>query len=253
MRVLTSVVRQLVGLILMAIATVGFAVACLLLLPSRVARIKVCNFFGHVMGRTILWLTGTRIVGDPKPAMNAAMPAIYISNHTSPVDIFLGIWLSPFGTCGVAKKEVVYYPFFGQLYLISGHLRIDRGNRDRAIDALRSTGELVRKHRLGIWIWPEGTRSKNGRLLPFKKGFAHMALATGLPVVPVIVTGAHRVWKKGSFLIEPGVVEVRVLPAIDTSAWTAETLDAHVAEVARIVGDALPEDQRAEPVSAAAK
>lgn len=246
MRILTSAVRQLVGVVLMAVGAVAFTIVCLLLLPWRTARIKLCNLFGHVMGRTILLLTGARIVGDPKPAMNQAMPAIYISNHTSPVDIFLGIWLTPFGTCGVAKKEVVYYPFFGQLYLISGHLRIDRGNRERAIEGLRSTADLVRRHGLGIWIWPEGTRSKSGRLLPFKKGFAHLAITTGLPVVPVIVTGAHRVWRKNSFVIEPGEVTVRVLPAIDTSAWTAESLDDHVAEVHRIVNEALPEDQRAE-------
>jgi 1-acyl-sn-glycerol-3-phosphate acyltransferase len=253
MALVTSTVRQLVGLVIMVVAVAIFAVLCTLLLPWRTVRIRTCNVFGHLVGRAILAVTGTRVLGNPKPEMNASMPAIYVSNHTSPIDIFLGIWLSPVGVCGVAKKEVVWYPFFGQLYLISGHLRIDRGNRGRAIEALRNIADLVRENGLGIWIWPEGTRSRDGRLRAFKKGFAHLALATGLPVVPVVVTGAHRIWRKNSFLIHPGEVVVKVLPAVDTSGWTLETLDTHVAEVHRLVNDALPPDQQCDQLAVAAK
>ncbi len=252
MRVLSSLVRQGFGLLAMAIVAPLFAVGCLLL-PPRTWRIRFCNFFGHVMGRFVVWITGCTVVGDPVPAMNAAMPAIYISNHTSPLDIFLGIWLSPYGTCGVAKKEVVYYPFFGQLYLLSGHLRIDRGNRNRAVEAMRGIAEIVRAKRLGIWIWPEGTRSRDGRLRGFKKGFAHLALATGLPVVPVVVGGAHNIWLKGSLILNPGPVTVTVLPAVDTTSWKLETIDEHIAHVHQLVNDALPEAQRTDPLAAAAK
>ncbi len=252
MRVLSSLVRQGIGLLGMAIVAPLFAVGCLFL-PPRSWRIRFCNFFGHVMGRFVVWITGCTVAGDPALAMNAAMPAIYISNHTSPLDIFLGIWLSPYGTCGVAKKEVVYYPFFGQLYLLSGHLRIDRGNRERAVEAMREIAEIVGSKRLGIWIWPEGTRSRDGRLRAFKKGFAHMALATGLPVVPVVIGGAHRIWRKNSLMLHPGPVTVTVLPAIDTKNWTLETIDDHIAFVHHIVNDALPEEQRTDPLAVAAK
>jgi 1-acyl-sn-glycerol-3-phosphate acyltransferase len=253
MRLLSSLARYVAGLAVMGLGVVVFAAGCLLLLPWRVARIKLCNHFGHFMGRAILWITGTTVLGDPKPALNAAMPAIYVSNHTSPIDIFLGIWLAPLGCCGVAKKEVVFYPFFGQLFLISGHLRIDRKNRGSAIEALAATAKLVKDNALGVWIWPEGTRSADGRLRPLKKGFAHMALATGLPVVPVVVTGAHRIWKKNGFLLDPGAVSVRVLDPIATTGWSADTLDDHIAEVHRAINAALPSDQQSEPAALAAK
>ncbi|MBM4365626.1 MAG: 1-acyl-sn-glycerol-3-phosphate acyltransferase [Deltaproteobacteria bacterium] len=253
MRIVDSCLRYAVGLLLMAIAVVVFAVGCTLLLPWRVARIRLCNHFGHLVGRSILAVTGTRIVGDPKPAAKALGPAIYVSNHTSPLDIFIGIWLAPLGTCGVAKKEVVYYPFFGQLYLVSGHLRIDRKDRGSAIEALRDTARLVRDNGLGIWIWPEGTRSADGRLRRFKKGFAHLALATGLPVVPIAVEGAHQIWKKNSFLLHPGEVRVTVLPPIPTTGWKLDTLDEHIATVQQALNDALPAGQQAEIVPAAAK
>ncbi len=253
MALLSSAVRQLLGLLIMVVAVAIFAVLCTLLLPWRTLRIRVCNVFGHIVGRSILAVTGTTVTGGAKPEMDRSMPAIYVSNHTSPIDIFLGIWLSPIGVCGVAKKEVAYYPFFGQLYVMSGHLRIDRSNRGSAIAALANMAELVRENGLGLWIWPEGTRSKDGRLRSFKKGFVHLALATGLPVVPVVVSGAHRIWRKNSFLIHPGEVNVKVLPAIDTSLWTLDTLELHVAEVHRVVNEALPPEQRGEELAVAAK
>lgn len=253
MRLLDSSLRYALGLTVMAAAVLVFALGCTLLLPWRAARIRLCNHFGHMVGRSILAVTGTRVLGNPKPAADAAGPAIFVSNHTSPLDIFLGIWLAPTGTCGVAKREVVYYPFFGQLYLVSGHLRIDRKDRRSAIDALSEVAALVKQHALGIWIWPEGTRSADGRLRNFKKGFAHLAIATGLPVVPVAVVGAHRIWRKNSFLLHPGEVEVTVLPAIPTADWTLDTLDLHVAEVHRALNAALPVEQQGDEHAAAAK
>lgn len=250
MVLVTSSLRQLAGLVLMMVSTAIFVVLCVILLPSRYARIRVCNLFGHLVGRATLWICGTTVTGDGPTQMQARFPAIYVSNHTSPLDIFLGIWLSPFGTCGVAKKEVVYYPFFGQLYWVSGHLRVDRGNHEKAVRAMADTAQLMKKHTLGVWIWPEGTRARDGRLLAFKKGFAHLALASGLPVVPVVVTGAHRGWEKGSFLIRPCTVHIQVLDPIPTTEWRAETLDQHIAEVRNTFLAHLPADQR--PVEAPA-
>jgi 1-acyl-sn-glycerol-3-phosphate acyltransferase len=66
----------------------------------------------------------------------------------------LGIWLSPSGTCGVGKKEVIWYPFFGQFFWLAGHLTIDRNNRGSAIEALKGLATLVAKHGLSIFVWP---------------------------------------------------------------------------------------------------
>ena len=90
----------------------------------------------------------------------------------------------------------------------------------------------------------EGTRSRDGRMLPFKKGIWHLAVQTGLPVVPVVVSGAHRAWTKGSMALQPTDVEVRVLPAIDTSGWGARDRDEVVAELQDLFVQALPADQR---------
>ena len=243
MNTLFSLLRLGIGLVYMAIAVLIFAALCTILLPWRSARIRVCNIFGHITGRFILWLAGATVHGADLAKLQAVYPAIYVSNHTSALDIFLGIWLGPVGVCGVAKKEVVWYPFFGQLYALSGHLLIDRQNRENAIAALKRAAEDVKRYHLAIWMWPEGTRARDGRLQPFKKGFAHLALATGLPVVPIVVSGAHRAWQKNSMHIHPTDIRVQVMDPIPTTGWSNETLERNIEEVHAVFASALPPDQ----------
>ncbi|MFO0597906.1 MAG: lysophospholipid acyltransferase family protein [Myxococcaceae bacterium] len=244
---LGSLLRFLLGFVVMAVCSTILIIAALLLLPFRIARIKICNFYGKVVGRTITWFAGVTPNVSNKDRIDAAMPAIYVSNHTSALDAFVGIWLCPYGACGVFKKEIVRVPFFGWLAYLSGHLLLDRFNKDRAVELLKDTAVFVKKNRLGIWILPEGTRSRDGRLLPFKKGFVHLAIATGFPVVPVILHGAHRNWEKGTFRFNPMTVDIEVLPAIDTSSWKEETAGAHANEVHDLFAKMLRDDQKPAP------
>jgi 1-acyl-sn-glycerol-3-phosphate acyltransferase len=246
-----SLFRFLVGFLLMAVCSTVLIPLLILLLPFRVARIKVCNFYGKVVGRSITALAGVTPVVQHRERLDASMPAIYVSNHTSALDMFVGIWLCPYGGCGVLKKEVARIPFFGQFALLSGHLLIDRANKERAVEALKDTAALVKKNRLGIWILPEGTRSKDGHLLPFKKGFVHLAIASGIPVVPVILHGAHKNWEKGTFRFVPMTIDIEVLPPIDTSKWTEETAAEHADAVHAIFAEKLRDDQK--PLPAVAK
>ncbi len=239
-----SAVRLALGLAFMAVAVAVQVVVLLVLLPSRNLRIRSCNYWGKVVGRVEMWISGCPLTLVARGRLDDAHPAIYISNHTSPVDAFLAMFLSPVGTVGVVKKEIIYYPFFGQMYLLSGHLRIDRSNREAAIRSMAELAEIVRRYDLSMFIWPEGTRARDGRLLPFKKGVVHMAIATGRPIVPIVVSGAHRAWEKGGLKIAPAPIQVEVLPAIDTSSWSRETVDQHVYALWDTYRRALPPDQQ---------
>ena len=177
----------------------------------------------------------------------ASMPAIYVGNHTSTLDAFISIWLWPYGACGVFKKEAARIPFFGQLLLLSGHLLLDRKNHANAIDAMKDMAQLMKKYRLGIWMMPEGTRSKDGRVGKFKTGFVHMAIATGLPIVPVAIHRAHHNWPMGALNYRSMELEIDILPAIDTTGWKEETSAAHADYVRDVLSAALKEDQRHVP------
>lgn len=251
MRTLISAIRLFFGFVYMAVTTTAFIVVALLLLPFRVVRVKACNWYGHITGRGVTWFAGLRPKVRHHERLAGCNPAIFVMNHTSTVDAFLGIWLCPIGACGVFKKEIVRVPFYGQLAWLSGHLLLDRFNKDKAVETLRDAAAFVRSNRLGIWIMPEGTRSKDGRLLPFKKGFVHLAIATGFPVVPVVIHGAHKNWVKGEFFsFTPMDLDVEVLEPIDTSTWREETAGEHAQAVHDLFAARLPEDMQPAPAVA---
>jgi len=225
----------------------------LALLPSRRSRIRACNYWGKVIGRFFMHLSGSPLTIDGTEHLDRDRPAIYVSNHSSVVDIFLAIWLSPVGTVGIAKKEIALYPIFGQLYLLSGHLLIDRGHSKRAVASLRNLADYVRRHKLSIFLWPEGTRSRSGRLQPFKKGVVHLAIQTGLPVVPIVVRGAHRSWSKDTYTVRPTPIEVRVLAPVATDKWTEDNIDEALEELRGRFLANLPDEQQplsSEPAAA---
>ena len=234
--------RKKVGLISFTLRfTLGFVwlgfwsllCMCLMILalPFRTLRVRLGNFCGKMIGPVVSWLVGAKITNPDSKKLNSSKPAIFVTNHTSALDIFIGMALCPYGGCGVGKKEILRIPFFGLAYWLAGHLLIDRGNNAKAVASMKKLSDFVKAKGLSIWIWPEGTRSLDGKLIPFKKGFVHLALATGLPVVPVIIHGAHKVWPTKTMQFYPGEVKVEVLDPIKTDNWTKETIDEHIEEV----------------------
>ena len=211
----------------------------ILALPFRTLRVRIGNFCGKIIGPVVSWLVGAKIINPDSKKLNASAPAIFVTNHTSALDVFIGMALCPYGGCGVGKKEILKIPFFGQAYWLAGHLLIDRSNNAKAIASMAKLSDFVKSKNLSIWIWPEGTRSMDGKLLPFKKGFVHLALETGLPVVPVMLHGAHEVWPAKTMQFYPGNVEVEVLDPIETDKWSKDTVDNHVEHVKSIMAKSL--------------
>ncbi len=245
-RVSLLITAGLLWLLLVMVVTIPLLIV---LLPFRRTRIVLTNHVGTLIGRPLMWLSGCPVQVEGREHTRGGS-SIIVGNHTSILDAFSSIWLVPPGTVGIAKKEIVYYPFYGQMWFLSGHLLIDRSSRESSVGALKHLAGYMRRKRLSVLLWPEGTRSRDGRLQAFKKGFAHIALQTRLPIVPMVITGAHKAWEKGRLGFNPVPIKIRFLPAIDTSQWTIETLEQHIAEVRQAFIDALPAEQKPLPASA---
>ncbi len=250
--------RMLISFALMGLISMGILLATIFMIPWRLRRIRLGNLYGKLVGSTIFRLAGIRPVitdstglpGGPmegKQRIDTMGPGLVVCNHTSTIDMWIGMWLNPYGGCGVAKKEILKIPFFGVIYWLTGHLLLDRSNLQKSIKSMAEIGEFVRAHNLGIWMWPEGSRSRDGRLKPFKKGFVHMAIATGLPVIPIISHNADLMWPGGSFKVRPGPLDMEVLPPIDTSEWRVETAAEHAKEVRTVIRAALSARQQGDP------
>lgn len=236
---LSFLIRFSIGFVWLGFWSLTCMCLMILALPFRTLRVRIGNFCGKMIGPVVSWLIGAKIINPDSEKLNSSKPAIFVSNHASALDVFIGMALCPYGGCGVGKKEILKIPFFGLAYWLAGHLLIDRGNNAKAVASMKKLSDFVKAKGLSIWIWPEGTRSLDGKLIPFKKGFVHLALATGLPVVPVIVHGAHKVWPAKTMQFYPGEVKIEVLDPIKTDDWNRETVDKHVEEVRNFMAKAL--------------
>ncbi|WP_293389332.1 HAD-IB family hydrolase [Nevskia sp.] len=165
-------------------------------------------------------------------------PAVFLFNHQSPLDLVIGVQLMRRDATGVVKAEMGQMLGWGQFARFMDLALVDRADPDKAKAALAPAVEKL-KAGLSLGICPEGTRSYSPRLGRFKKGAFHLALQAQVPIVPVVMRNVGDVMHRDSAWMRPGVVEICVLPAVDTTDWTRETLDQHVDEVRQQFVDTL--------------
>ena len=188
-----------------------------------------------------VWLSGvrTRIVGaehlDPK------QPYIFMSNHVSNIDPPIIVPLLGRRMSILAKKELFDIPVLGTALKLANLVPVDRRNRDAAIDSVHRAVEVL-KSGLSILVYPEGTRTQDGKLRQFKKGPFHMAMESGVPVVPLTIVGAYEIWPKGEFAIHPATATLVVHKPIDPKDFTDR--DQLMTAVRASIESGLPEKYR---------
>ncbi|MGH7563028.1 MAG: lysophospholipid acyltransferase family protein [Gemmatimonadota bacterium] len=174
--------------------------------------------------------------------VQAGASYIVMANHRSMYDIPALHYLLGRGRDlrWVGKRELIRVPVFGWAYGISRHVAIDRENRERAVRALKraaaeSSGGVT------FVVMPEGTRSRDRTLLPFKKGGFHLAIDTGLPILPVGIVGSERLMPKGTWWILPGAIHVGVRPPVEVAGQSKERLEELVERVRAEIRGVLPD------------
>ena len=140
---------------------------------------------------------------------------VFVSNHQSIYDIPILFWSIPFQLRIIAKESLGRFPFLGWHLRRTGHMLVDRSRPDRS--AIFRWASSLTSRGLSLIVFPEGTRSRDGRVRRFKGGSFYLALEAGLPVVPLSVTGSRHVMLKGRLATYPGHVTLTVHPPIDTS------------------------------------
>jgi 1-acyl-sn-glycerol-3-phosphate acyltransferase len=165
---------------------------------------------------------------------------LVMSNHQSHYDVPVLFYVLGGTLRMVAKIELFTFPFFGRAMLEAGFIAIDRKSRDKAMESLREAKERM-NNGVNVWIAPEGTRSPDGRLLPFKKGGFHLALDVGVPVLPVTVQGTRQALPRGASRSRRGAhVRVTIHPAIDLTPYqNPNGVDALMADVRARIESAL--------------
>lgn len=191
-----------------------------------------CSFFSrtgnsvHLVarfwGKTILWVSGIRVTAIGLDRISGITSCIFMSNHQSNFDIPVLLSHLPKQFRWLAKAELFKIPIFGRGMSGAGYISIDRSDRISAFKSLARAAETIRNG-TSVMIFPEGTRSKDGRLLPYKKGGFVMAVDAQVPIVPIVIEGTHEIMPKGRLLIRPRQVTVTFCEKIDTRGFSRET------------------------------
>ena len=168
---------------------------------------------------------------------------LFAANHTSSADAPAVVGAIPRRVAILLKESLFRWPIVGQAFRSAHFIPVDRGARDSAIASIERAAEALRAGQ-SFLIYPEGTRSPNGRLQEFKKGAVVMAIRAGVPIVPMVCSGAHRVMGKRSLVIRPGEIVVEFLEPVDASKYTLEDRDDLNQRVHDLMAAALPPDQR---------
>ena len=159
----------------------------------------------------------------------------FLSNHLSNFDVPLLFRAIPTPIRYLAKKELYRIPVFAQALRVAGIVKIDRGAGVTSYAAINEGVARAKENGYSLIVFPEGTRSRDGDLHPFKKGAFRMAISTGLPVVPVTVNGTWQVWPPGSKLFYKGDAGVVIHEPVETTGMTPDDIDALRSKVHTII------------------
>jgi len=168
---------------------------------------------------------------------------VFAANHISNVDPLAFVPAIPRRVSLLVKNELFRVPILSAAMRLAKFVPVERGDPEAAAASVDIAVALL-KQGLSFAVYPEGTRSPDGRLRPFKKGAFVMAIQAGVPVVPVSIAGAQHLMRKGDRAIHPGEVVVRFGPPVDASAYTMERRADLLARVESLVAAGLPPDQQ---------
>lgn len=198
------------------ISTMVFATASVALsfldssgrIPAAVAR---------AWAKFLLLASGVQVTVEGLENIDPNGSYIFMSNHTSYIDtpVVLANISAQFRF--LAKRGLFQIPFLGTHLSRAGHIPVPREDPRAAVKTLQLAGDTVQKKRISLLVFPEGGRSHDGVLTPFKEGGAYIAIRAGVPVVPLVLIGGTKILPYGAGIVKSGSVTMRILPPIETS------------------------------------
>ncbi len=200
--------------------SVGVLVAALLGVKRRPGGGGVYDWGTNDWSRQLLRAAGTPVRVEGIERIPAG-PVVYASNHSSMFDIWALAATLPGSVRMVAKQELARIPLLGRAMVTAGHLTIDRAHPARALEAYQRAAEVIRGGTSAL-LFPEGTRSRTGALLPFKNAPFGLAIAAQVPVVPLYVRNTFEILPKGRFLLRPRPIRITIGEPISTVGMTVE-------------------------------
>ena len=209
-------------LVVIAVIVTAFMSTCAFLFPIISPGENKVHKIANLWARMLLWLTSTRVevIGRENVLMNK--PQIFMANHQSDFDILIVLAHIPGQFRWIAKKELFKIPIFGKAMRNAGYIEIDRQNHEKALKSLDEAAQKIREGK-SVVTFPEGTRSRDGKIRPFKQGMFHLAIRSGVPIVPISIIGTSEIMPKRTLKVRPGRISMVIDRPVDVSGYTLDT------------------------------
>jgi len=202
--------------------------------PVYWAGVKGVMFFVRAVGVRV------RVLGLERIPVGVCL---FVANHTSSADAPAVVGAIPRRVALILKESLFKFPIVGQAFSSAHFVPVNRSAHDSAVASVEKATEILRAGQ-SFLIYPEGTRSPDGRLQRFKKGAVVMAINAGVPIVPMVCSGAHRIMEKRSLVIHPGEIVVEFLDPIESSGYSLEQRDELNEKIRAAMAARLPPAQR---------
>jgi 1-acyl-sn-glycerol-3-phosphate acyltransferase len=161
-----------------------------------------------IFSAPVLVISGIKVKITGKENVIPKTPYVFVSNHRSLFDIPVLQRYVPNDFSFVFKKEIARVPLFGWQMQLGPHIIIDRQNPSKAMKSIEKAKKMLMHKKISVLLFPEGTRSKTGEMLPFKRGAFHLSTQVGFPIIPVSISGTENLFQKKPFKINPGNVKL---------------------------------------------
>lgn len=198
---------------------------------------KIYQYWARWWSWTLLKAAGIEVVVETTEGARTVPEAIFMANHTSAADIVVIFVALSRDVRFVAKRGLFWIPFLGWSMWLAGFIPVDRERKDKGREAFDRIGKSLKKG-VSILVFPEGTRSRNGKLGVFKKAGFLLAMRSGMPIVPVGITGARAVLGADGLLVRRGRITVRVGDPVPSDGYAfaqrGEFIERVRAEIARL-------------------
>ncbi|PIQ26773.1 1-acyl-sn-glycerol-3-phosphate acyltransferase [bacterium (Candidatus Blackallbacteria) CG17_big_fil_post_rev_8_21_14_2_50_48_46] len=208
--------------------------------------LPVLEKFSRFWARCILGASGIRVQLRGLEHLSESA-AVMVGNHQGMFDILVLLGYLSRPPVFVAKQELFKIPLFGQAMLALGHIPVDRKDREKAIASIQKGTQKLNKNEQKVVFFPEGTRTRDGQMLPFKKGAFVFAQESGLPLTPFMIRGSYQALPPGVRVVRPGLIEVVFLPSVDPGSYSVEQRELLIEAVRQQIENQLHlSEQRAE-------
>ena len=221
----------------------GLTAACAALLARGG---NISHLVGRLWARLMLLVSGVKVQVAGLQNINPNEAYVFAANHQSQFDIFALLGHLPIQFRWLAKEELFRLPFLGAGMKGAGYIPIDRSNRRAAFESIDLAATRVREG-VSIVIFPEGTRSLDGKLKGFKKGGFHLAIKSKRPMVPVSISGTFSILPKKGFRVRPRAVRIYVGEPVSTADITAKDRNWLISDIRKRIQEQLPPEEKGEP------